>query len=71
MKIQNIDTEFIRLDDFLKITGMSISGGQAKHFIQDGLVKVNGSICTARGKKLVEGDTVEFDGFSYQVSKNK
>lgn len=46
----NITTEFIRLDAFLKFKGIAETGGQAKTFIQDGIVKVNGETCTARGK---------------------
>ena len=44
----NITTEFIRLDAFLKFKGIAETGGQAKTFIQDGIVKVNGETCTAR-----------------------
>lgn len=54
-----IDTEFIKLDSFLKLTSLVESGGQAKQFILDGLVKVNGQIETRRGKKLYKGDKVE------------
>ena len=57
-----IDTEFIRLDALLKFGGALSTGGQAKLVIQDGLVKVNGKTETARGKKLVDGDVVEYDG---------
>ncbi len=46
-----IDTEFIRLDALLKFGGALSTGGQAKLVIQDGLVKVNGEICTMRGKR--------------------
>lgn len=53
-----ITTEFIRLDAFLKFKGIAETGGQAKTFIQDGIVKVNGEVCTARGKKIHAGDTV-------------
>lgn len=46
-----ISTPFIRLDALLKFKGEAETGGQAKQMIQDGLVKVNGETCTARGKK--------------------
>ncbi|MBE6865991.1 MAG: RNA-binding S4 domain-containing protein [Oscillospiraceae bacterium] len=56
-----ITTEFIKLDQFLKFAGCVYTGGDAKGFIQDGYVKVNGEVCTMRGKKLVPGDTVNFN----------
>ncbi len=56
-----ITTEFIRLDSLMKLAGMIGTGGQAKMVIADELVKVNGEICTMRGKKLRNGDIVEFE----------
>jgi len=56
-----IRTDFIKLDQFLKFAGCVYTGGDAKGFIQDGYVKVNGEVCTMRGKKLVPGDTVNFN----------
>ncbi|MBR4035530.1 MAG: RNA-binding S4 domain-containing protein [Oscillospiraceae bacterium] len=56
-----IRTDFIKLDQFLKFAGCVYTGGDAKGFIQDGYVKVNGEVCTLRGKKLVPGDTVNFN----------
>ncbi len=53
-----ISTPFIKLDQFLKFTGMSFNGAEAKSIILDGLVKVNGDTELRRGKKLYEGDTV-------------
>jgi ribosome-associated protein len=58
METVKIDTEFIRLDDLLKLTGVASTGGQAKVMIQSGFILVNGEVCTMRGKKLREGDTV-------------
>ena len=52
----------IKLGQALKAVGLVESGVDAKFVIQDGLVKVNGSIETQRGKKLIAGDKVEFDG---------
>ncbi len=54
-----ITTEFIKLEAFLKFAGAVSTGGEAKNLIQDSLVKVNGEVCTMRGKKLRPGDTVE------------
>lgn len=53
-----IDTEFIKLDSLLKLSGIAMTGGQAKIIIQNGDVKVNGEICTQRGKKIRPGDKV-------------
>jgi len=55
-----IHTEFIRLQDFLKLANAVESGGMAKTFVQNGEVKVGGEVCTMRGKKLRPGDTVSF-----------
>lgn len=57
-----ITTEFIKLDALLKFAAMVGTGGEAKYVINEGLVKVNGEVCTMRGKKLHDGDTVEFGG---------
>ena len=56
-----ITTEFIRLQDLLKFEGLCETGGHAKIRIQDGEVKVNGEVCTMRGKKLRSGDSVTID----------
>lgn len=62
-----IDTEFIRLDNLIKYAGAVDTGGQAKLEIQGGFVKVNGEICTMRGKKIRNGDKVEYDSKIYEV----
>ena len=54
-----IRTEFIKLDALLKYAGLTDTGGFAKEMIQAGQVKVNGEVCTMRGKKIRPGDTVE------------
>lgn len=66
-----IDTEFIKLDAFLKFVGKFVTGGQAKIAIKSELVKVNGEVCTMRGKKLFDGDTVELDGIIYEVCRGE
>lgn len=58
LKKINISGEFIKLDSALKLAGIASTGGHAKLMIQNGEVKVNGEICTARGKKLHRGDSV-------------
>ncbi len=62
-----ITTSFIRLDAFLKLTGMVDTGGQAKVLIQMGKVSVNGQVCTMRGKKLFSGDEVTYLERSFRV----
>lgn len=62
-----INGEYIRLDALLKLAGAVMTGGHAKIIIQDGEVKVNSEICTARGKKIRPGDTVLFDNIIYEV----
>ena len=54
--------EYIKLGQALKADNLVESGVDAKFVIQDGLVKVNGEVSYQRGKKLVAGDVVEFDG---------
>ncbi|MEG1781876.1 MAG: S4 domain-containing protein YaaA [Oscillospiraceae bacterium] len=65
----SISTEFIKLSQFLKFANVISSGGEAKNFILEGLVKVNGEVCTMRGKKLHDGDVVEFEENSFKVVK--
>ena len=57
-----ITTEFIKLQDLLKFASLVSTGGEAKIIIQAGEVKVNGEVCTMRGKKIRPGDIVELDG---------
>lgn len=57
-----IETEFIKLEALLKYASLVGSGGEAKNLIQDGLVSVNGEVCTMRGKKIRPGDRVSLDG---------
>ena len=63
-----IQTEFIRLEAFLKLADAVSSGGEAKLLIQQGEAMVNGEVCTMRGKKLRPGDTVSFRGMTYLVT---
>ena len=63
-----IHTEFIKLDALLKFAGVAETGGEAKEAVQAGDVKVNGEVCTMRGKKLRPGDTVELDGECCEVA---
>jgi len=58
----SIKEDFIRLDSALKLASLVGTGCHAKIVIQNGEVKVNGEVCTMRGKKLYKGDTAEYDG---------
>ena len=62
-----INTEFIRLDSLLKLASLVSAGGEAKHFIQDGLVTLNGEVCSQRSKKIRPGDKVSFAGETIRV----
>ena len=64
-----IHTEFIKLQDALKYANAVESGGFAKTVIQEGEVKVNGEVCTMRGKKLYPGDRFSFMGSTYEITK--
>lgn len=55
-----INTEFIKLDSLLKFAALVGTGGEAKFVIAEGMVEVNGEVCTMRGKKIRVGDIVKF-----------
>ncbi len=61
------EEEYIRLDNALKFSGLTETGGQAKIVIQNGEVTVNGEVCTMRGKKLRRGDTAVFEDTAVEV----
>ncbi len=58
-----IETEYIKLDQFLKLAAVVQTGGEAKMLINDGGVLVNGEECLMRGKKLRKDDTIEVIGY--------
>lgn len=60
-------SEYIKLDQFLKLARVVQSGGEAKHLIQSGEVRVNGEIETRRGRKLRHGDVVVVQGEEWVV----
>lgn len=63
----NINTEFIKLDSFLKWVGAVSLGSEAKMIIQDGEVLVNGKVCTQRGRKLRSGDVISVENESFKI----
>jgi len=64
----SIKTEFIKLDQLMKFSGLCDTGGFAKELILQGEVKVNGEVCTMRGKKIRSGDTVEAGEYLVKVN---
>ena len=66
-----IHTEFIKLEAALKLANAVSSGGEAKNLILDGYAKVNGEVCTMRGKKLYPGDKVEFLNRKFTIVSNE
>ena len=67
MKIVTITTEYIKLQDLLKLADAVATGGEAKIRVQEGAVTVNGQVCTQRGKKIRPGDTVAYENNEYGV----
>ena len=67
MNTIKIRDEFIKLGQALKASGLAESGVDAKHLIEDGLVKVNGQTEYQRGKKLRGGDVVEYNGETVRI----
>lgn len=67
METIKIKDDFIKLGQVLKLAGMAESGVDAKEIIQNGLVKVNGEVDERRGRKLYNGDIVEFEGKQIKI----
>ena len=67
MEIVTINEEFIRLDSLMKFAGLCNSGGRAKYLIQNGEVKLNGEVCTMRGKKIRDKDRIEYQNRTIEV----
>ena len=68
MKTMTITTEYIKLQDLLKLANAVETGGEAQECIQSGEVLVNGEVCTMRGKKIRPGDTVTFQNQEYAAA---
>lgn len=69
MEIIKLREDYIKLGQALKAVGFVESGVDAKDVIQQGMVKVNGKVETQRGKKLVDGDEVLFEGQTIRIEK--
>ncbi len=66
-----IQTEFIKLEAALKLSGAVSTGGAAKNLILEGEASVNGEVCTMRGKKLYPGDSFCFMEQEYRIVKHE
>ena len=62
-----IYSDFIKLQDAMKFASLVATGGEAKQLILEELVKVNGEVCTMRGKKLYPGDRFAYEGDEYLI----
>ena len=69
MEIIKLRDEYIKLGQALKASGLAESGVDAKYAIEDGLVSVNGETAYQRGKKLVDGDVVSYNGETIKITK--
>ncbi|NOQ93862.1 MAG: RNA-binding S4 domain-containing protein [Methylophaga sp.] len=66
VKLKASPTELYKI---LKFEGLASSGGEAKQVIDNGLVSVNGEVETQKRKKIITGDTVEFDGNTLHITE--
>ncbi|MBQ6067086.1 MAG: RNA-binding S4 domain-containing protein [Clostridia bacterium] len=66
-----ITTPFIKLDSALKLADIAGSGGMAKLLIEDEQIRVNGEVCTQRGKKLYPGDSFRFENTDYVITEKE
>lgn len=63
----SIQSDYIKLQDAMKLAGVVMTGGEAKSVIQDGLVTVDGEACRMRGKKLRPGEEFCYQGKTYRI----
>lgn len=69
MEILKLRDDYIKLGQALKAAGLVENGVEAKFAIQDEKVFVNGEVDTRRGRKLVDGDLVSYDGKEIKIVK--
>ena len=69
METIKLRDDFIKLGQAIKAAGLVESGVEAKIAIQDGLVTVNGNVETQRGKKLVGGEVICYDGQEIKIER--
>jgi ribosome-associated protein len=65
-----IKTEYIKLDQLLKFSGIAATGGEGKDMVLAGIVSVNGERCAMRGKKIYAGDRIKiaFEDGDYEIA---
>lgn len=63
MKEISITTDYIKLDQFLKLCAVAQTGGQAKLMISEGMITVNGVVAFERGKKIRKNDIVDIKDY--------
>ena len=68
MKTIGIRGDHIKLDSFLKFSGIAETGGEAKRLVASGIVLLNGAPCLERGKKIKPGDIVKIQDFEYLIT---
>jgi S4 domain protein YaaA len=61
------DEPFITLGVLLKITGIIDTGGQAKFFLAENTVLVNGEEENRRGRKLYHGDLIQVGKQAFSI----
>lgn len=69
MEVIKLREDFIKLGQALKAAGFVDNGVDAKYEIQEGNVLVNGEVDERRGRKLYDGDIVEFNGMTIKIEK--
>ena len=69
MEVIKLKDDYIKLGQALKAAGLADSGVDAKYAIEEGKVTVNGQTEYQRGKKLVDGDVVSYDGHTFRVTR--
>lgn len=67
MEKVSINSDYIKLDQFLKYIGVASTGGEAKAIVIEGLVKVNGEVTSQRGKKLRKDDVIVIENITYII----
>ena len=67
LKEIKIKEDYIRLDSLMKLSNLVVTGGHAKMVIQNGEVRVNGEVCTMRGKKMRNGDYLQYEDIKVVV----
>ena len=70
MKNINITTEYIKLDQFLKLSGITGTGGESRVFISENEIYVNGELEERRGRKLRQDDLIKIGGETYKINSS-